>query len=58
MLWNNLACLDSFSFKSLSWKLYGSKLDNRTFKFIIILAQIINKFTKVAKQKKLNMPKW
>jgi hypothetical protein len=43
---NNRKGLDCLKFKSLSWKVYGSKLDNKTFDFIKILAQIINKFSK------------
>jgi len=46
MLWNNLMCLDCFNFKTLSWKVYDSKLDKWTFKFIKILAKIINHFFK------------
>jgi hypothetical protein len=47
MMWNNLTCLDCLNFKSLLWKVRDSKLDSRTFDFIEILAQIINKISKV-----------
>jgi hypothetical protein len=40
-------CLDYFSFKSLLWKVHDSKLDFWSFDFIKILAQIINKISKV-----------
>jgi hypothetical protein len=43
MLWNSLMCIDYFSFKSLSLKVFGSKPNTWTFDFIQILAQIINK---------------
>ncbi len=45
MLWNNLICLDYFSFKS--WKAFGWIPDNWTFKFMKILAQTMNNFSKV-----------
>jgi hypothetical protein len=44
-------CFDYFSSNSLLWKICSSKLDNRTFDFINILAQIINKFFKSSKTK-------
>jgi hypothetical protein len=47
MLWSSLVCLNYFSFKSLSWKVYGSNLDTWSFKFIKILAQVMNNFSKV-----------
>jgi hypothetical protein len=47
MLWNSLMCLDCPNFKSLSWKVCGSKPNNWTFDFIEILGQIINKISKV-----------
>jgi hypothetical protein len=52
MLWNNLVCKYYLNLKSLLWKVYGSKLDNGTFDFITILAQIINKISKVWQNKK------
>jgi len=44
-------CLDYFNLKSLLWKVCDSKLDNGTFDFIKILAQIINNliYTKIIK---------
>jgi hypothetical protein len=47
MLWNSLVCQYYLNLKSLLWKVYDSKLDNGTFDFIKILAQIINIFSKV-----------
>jgi hypothetical protein len=52
MLWSSFVCLDCFNFKSLSWKVCGSNLNNWSFKFIKILAQIMNKFSKVWQNKK------
>jgi hypothetical protein len=42
MLWNNQMCLDFFSFKLMSWKVYGSKPNNVISYFIKILAFGIN----------------
>jgi hypothetical protein len=53
MLRNGLVCLDWLNFKLLSWKVCDSKLDNWTFKFIKISAQIINKISKVWQNKKV-----
>jgi hypothetical protein len=47
MLWNSLMCLNCFSMKSLLWKVCNLELDNWTFDFIKILAQIKNNFSKV-----------
>jgi hypothetical protein len=47
MLWNSLVCQYYLNLKSLLWQVYDSKLDNGTFDFIKILAQIINIFSKV-----------
>jgi len=45
-------CLDCFNFESPSWKVYDSNLDSWTFKFIKILAQIMNNFSKIQKNEK------
>ncbi len=52
MLWDNLVCLDCLTFKSLSLKVYDLNLTYEIFDFIKILAQIINIFSKVWKNKK------
>ncbi len=39
-------CLYCFSFKSLSWNVCGSNPKSLTFKFIKILGQIMNIFSK------------
>jgi hypothetical protein len=36
----------------MSWKVYGSKLDRQSSDFIKILAQIINKISKVQQKDK------
>ncbi len=51
MLWNTLVCLDCFNFKSLSWKVCGSNPISPSFKFIKILARIMNNFSKVQQNK-------
>jgi hypothetical protein len=57
MSWNSLVFLGYLNFKSLSWKVCNSKLDNSTFDFIKILTQIINNFLKAHqnKTKKFNL---
>jgi hypothetical protein len=46
-------CLDCFTYKSLSRKVYGSNLDSLTFLFIKSLAQIMNNFSNFDPKKKL-----
>ncbi len=45
MLWASVVCLNYLNNKSLSWKVYSSKLDNRTFK-------IYQKISKIWQNKK------
>jgi hypothetical protein len=55
MLWNNLMCLDFFSFKLMSWKVCGSKPNNWIFYFVKIwlLAQIVYNFSNFQKKKNI-----
>jgi len=46
-------CLDCFNIKTLSWHVYNSNLNIGSFDFILILAQIINNFSKVQQNENL-----